>query len=88
MKQLEDITQFNTELGMRHFDRPHYNKRIVEQQNLAAKEASACQAVGYVPRLDISAQDWEDQVHRNKISKARGGLYVMNVPTPRRQSLY
>ncbi len=88
MKQLEDLMQFNTEIGMRHFDRPHYNARIVAQQNLAAKEASAVQAVGYVPRLDISAQEWEDQVHRNAVSKARGGVYMMKPEPSRNQSPY
>ena len=81
MKQLEDLLTSTPEIPMKHYEAANTDKRAVELNNLASKEASFVQMVGYVPRADMRAQDWEDMVHRNEISKARGGIYVQK-PNP------
>ena len=81
MNDLTDLIVTTPEIGMKHYDRTVVTEEAKQQQNLAAKEASYLQAVGYVVTPNISAQDFEDQVHRNKVSKARGGLYVQ-APSP------
>lgn len=77
MKTLNELTDTSPELGMKHYDKGKYGARVTEIQNLAAKEASYCQAVGYVPTRSISNQDWEDMLIRNERSKQYGGEYVM-----------
>lgn len=88
MNDLADLIQPTPEVGMKHFDKSVEDSTARQQQNMAAKEASFVQAVGYVPTSNISAQDWEDQVHRNKVSKARGGLYRQKADPARSGSMY
>lgn len=85
MKTLEELIMTSPEIGMKHYDRTLCkNSRALQQQNLAAKEASYIQAVGYVPSVSISTQDWEDQVQRNKRS---AGEYKMTARVPRSGSM-
>ena len=81
MKQLEDLLISTPEMSMKHYEALKTDPRAIEMNNLASKEASYVQMVGYVPRADMRAQDWEDMVARNEISKARGGIYVQK-PDP------
>lgn len=67
----EDADMFCPEIHMKHYDKGSYDTRVVQQQNLAAKEASYIQALGYVPTLSLSNQDWEDQLQRNKLARTR-----------------
>lgn len=85
MKSLEDLIQHSPEIGMKHYDRSMASEEAKQQQDLAAKEASYIQAVGYVPTPNISAQDWEDQVHRNKRST---GTYIQSPNPYRSGSMY
>lgn len=76
MKDITELTVTTPEISMKHYDSSVTSSEGRQQQDMAAKQASFEQAVGYPVTPNISAQDWEDQVHRNKISKSRGGLYV------------
>ena len=52
---------------MKHFDKGEdYNERILQQQNMIAKEASHVQAVGYIPTDQISQKDWDEMVKRDR----------------------
>ena len=73
---------------MKHYDSPVADSTARQQQDMAAKEASYAQAVGYPVTPNISAQDWEDQVHRNKVSLVRGGLYVQKADPARSGSMH
>ena len=68
---------------MQHYDASNGSPEAQVHAEMAAKEASYVQAVGYVPTTNISNQDWEDMVLRNEISEARGGEYRAN-PYPGR----
>ena len=88
MNDLADLITTTPEIGMKHYDSPVATSEARQQQDMAAKQASFEQAVGYPVTPNISAQDWEDQVHRNKISKARGGLYVQRADPARNGSMH
>lgn len=62
---------------MRHYDKGEdYNERIVQQQNLIAKEASFVQACGYIPTDQIPAKDWNAMVARDKSRQTADGKYL------------
>ena len=87
MKQLEDLLTSTPEMSMKHYEALKTDPRAIEMNNLASKEASYIGAVGYVPRADMRAQDFEDMVQRNEVSKARGGLYVQKADPVRNMTL-
>lgn len=83
MKSLEDLVITAPEMVMKHYDRSAMTEQARQQQDLAAKEASYAQAVGYPVTHNISCQEWEDMVSRNERSLSYGGTYVQK-PDPGR----
>jgi len=88
MKSIEELTIISPEIPMKHYEAKRMSPRDVEINNLASKEASYIQVLGYVPRVDMRAQDWEDQVQRNEQSKRYGGSYVQRGDPGRRCNLF
>jgi hypothetical protein len=60
---------------MKHFDSGNYDERVNAIQSSHAKEASAVQAVGYLPSAHISDREWNEMVARDKRTYDENGYY-------------